>query len=1782
MGKEALSYFWSQLKEKLKYKADVDKVYSREELDKQFTEIQEELDLLASYEPPAEGTRNYNDLINKPMINGIVLSGDQSFADLGLEIQSDTLVDTKTGAELMNIGETFTGVVLCTEDAGEYKEGNIYMFSNGDMIRVIQLSGGGGAAFTNHSVTITDLESSVAVGSSMQLKFDFISDAPGKGTAKLLINGALKSTKTISAGENFFDITQYIKENTNYFTVVITDSVGSAVTFDYIVNGVKLTLKSSFNENNIYSGEVLLSYSVIGAGSKTIVFTLDGEEHGTATTSSSGETLRYTFTNLSHGVHTITVTASTTVGETLVTSNILTFNIIYTVEGETAAIIKSSFAQSTATEGELLNIDFMVYDPTVLSAPVQLLVNGEVKNNLNVDRTLQYWNISNYPAGEVTFTIKSGETVKDFILQVEALNIDITPVTDNLILYLTAEGRNNGELEGEREKWIYEDIEAQLTDFNWSSNGWIDGALRLTGKSKASIPVNVFETDGRSTGKTIEIELKTRSVSKMSSVLVSCFSGNVGFQVTSNNAFIKSEQQTVSIKFKEDEKIRIGFVIEPRDANKLIKVYLNGILSGVLQYDDLDNFQQTSPVGITINDGGEQFDIYSLRIYNMALSSRQILDNYIYDITDVSEKLLAYQANNVYDLYGNISMAKLKSMIPILCITGPLPPTKGEKQTVATTYTDPFNPDCNFEFDAVTIDIQGTSSQYYPKKNYKLKFPSKFSFYPGAVPEKTYTFKADYMESSHSHNTAHAKLINDLYTEENFPTVGAANPGVRNTIYGFPCAIYYRASADADYEYFGAYNFNNDKGNSDTLGLTSEKAESWEFRNNTSEHCLLRNGDFGPDSGAADNFEARYPKAYEKNPDYTALSRVVNWIISKENDVEGFKAEFTQYFNLYFCLIYYVIMDFALMIDSRAKNMFWDTDNGTIWYPRFYDMDTGFGLNNEGVLGFGYGLEQHDPDIYNGENSLFWNLFEQAYEQEIKDMYLSLRASGKLSYEAYVDYFYTNHIKLFCEAQFNADAQFKYINPLVEDGDATYLYTAQGSRVSHFRWWVANRLKYLDSKYETPQYTANYLTMRLYTTNGNYTITPYNDQYLKIKFGSTDVKVRAQEGVPTVVPAPAGLVFNDTETIIYGGDGIADLGDLSEKYAGTVDLKNGLKLGRLKLGDQKASYSNPHLKTLSLGNNTLLTDIDISNSPNLIGTLDISGCTKINNFYAAGTGLTGIVFPNGGDLTNIKMPTTLNSLIIKNHSKIASFTPYVYTNLQTLALKNTPLDFFYILFNNFGTISRLQGEFLESQNIAVDILAFDYLIKHKIGIDDNNNNTPNPVLKGKVKLLSDNKLKTTFTDSLKTELETIYPETMLQKEYATNNTSLFTGGVTTHKSGSNIRGYSATPNATNASITSKYNFYPTQETLQKQYNLTNSNNYNLDICYIKSVAYNDDSYLIIPNDTYNYIQIDVNTNTGYNKDVHYILTDPTAKIKLIGSTSRKGLRDHSKILFENADPRYLTVHSYYSSDRGNSYITSLDLTGWDTSTCVNFTSLLAEWSALQSVDVHTWDTSSMTNMSYLFEYCLALKELDLSNFNTAKVTNFQGMFKNTQGLKQLDLSNFDTSNATNMEEMFYQSYVEDLDISNFNTSKVTNISGMFSNCRNLKNLNEIIKVLDTSSVTDMSYLFSSAPETATELDLTHFNTEKVQNMDSMFYWSQKLQKIDMTGCKTPALTSTYRMFNYCTSLKELIIPDIDFSNVTSYTSMFDNVPRTCKIVTNQAAADWLAAHYSSYTNIEIV
>jgi hypothetical protein len=143
--------------------------------------------------------------------------------------------------------------------------------------------------------------------------------------------------------------------------------------------------------------------------------------------------------------------------------------------------------------------------------------------------------------------------------------------------------------------------------------------------------------------------------------------------------------------------------------------------------------------------------------------------------------------------------------------------------------------------------------------------------------ETTFTWKADYMESSMTHNTGYASFVNTLYSKHPLQDY---NPEIdvtdrRTTIYGFPMIVFQK-KADGSYEFIGRYNFNLDKGADNVIGFkdghdhpvvtgkTFKKvAECWELCNNQGGRTSFKITDFEEldDDGklaVLNDFEYRY------------------------------------------------------------------------------------------------------------------------------------------------------------------------------------------------------------------------------------------------------------------------------------------------------------------------------------------------------------------------------------------------------------------------------------------------------------------------------------------------------------------------------------------------------------------------------------------------------------------------------------------------------------------------------------------------------------------------------------------------------------------------------------------------------------------------------------------------------------------------------------------------------------------------------------------------------------
>ncbi|WEV75792.1 BspA family leucine-rich repeat surface protein [Bifidobacterium sp. ESL0800] len=263
---------------------------------------------------------------------------------------------------------------------------------------------------------------------------------------------------------------------------------------------------------------------------------------------------------------------------------------------------------------------------------------------------------------------------------------------------------------------------------------------------------------------------------------------------------------------------------------------------------------------------------------------------------------------------------------------------------------------------------------------------------------------------------------------------------------------------------------------------------------------------------------------------------------------------------------------------------------------------------------------------------------------------------------------------------------------------------------------------------------------------------------------------------------------------------------------------------------------------------------------------------------------------------------------------------------------------------------------------------------------------------------------------------------------------------------------------------------------------------------------------------------------------------------------------------------------------GDSALTSLDVSGWDTSNlktmrfgfrnCKKLNGLRLrhvgnKWDTssvedmveafygcekLTSLDIAGWDTSSVKSMKNMFEDCVSLTGLDVGGFNTSKVTIMSGMFAECHNLHGLDVSHvgnkWDTSKVTDIAYMFHECWsLTGLDVGGWDTSNVENMAGVFAGCRGLTSLD--VSGWDTSKVTSMVYMFSDFKDGPTSLDVSGWDTSKVTNMLCMFsgFDFSTTTLVGISHWNTSSVTNMEAVFQSCYDLKTLDLSGWDTSSV---------------------------------------
>lgn len=210
-------------------------------------------------------------------------------------------------------------------------------------------------------------------------------------------------------------------------------------------------------------------------------------------------------------------------------------------------------------------------------------------------------------------------------------------------------------------------------------------------------------------------------------------------------------------------------------------------------------------------------------------------------------------------------------------------------------------------------------------------------------------------------------------------------------------------------------------------------------------------------------------------------------------------------------------------------------------------------------------------------------------------------------------------------------------------------------------------------------------------------------------------------------------------------------------------------------------------------------------------------------------------------------------------------------------------------------------------------------------------------------------------------------------------------------------------------------------------------------------------------------------------------------------------------------------------------------------------------------DEKTWDISERKNGRYLAWY----EDKDNNNFwevtiagngrvklNKSAKLLFKALGTYAGKIEMNGIENLDTSEVTDMSYMFTDgSQYTDLDLSSFDTSNVTTMSGMFYGCSKLTNVN--LANFNTKNVVKFTNLFNGC-SAIENINLSSFDTSNVKNMYAMFGNCENLKNVNLKNFDTSKVTDMEAMFFNCKSLSKIDLSNFNTSSVERLKRMFVN------------------------------
>ena len=140
--------------------------------------------------------------------------------------------------------------------------------------------------------------------------------------------------------------------------------------------------------------------------------------------------------------------------------------------------------------------------------------------------------------------------------------------------------------------------------------------------------------------------------------------------------------------------------------------------------------------------------------------------------------------------------------------------------------------------------------------------------------------------------------------------------------------------------------------------------------------------------------------------------------------------------------------------------------------------------------------------------------------------------------------------------------------------------------------------------------------------------------------------------------------------------------------------------------------------------------------------------------------------------------------------------------------------------------------------------------------------------------------------------------------------------------------------------------------------------------------------------------------------------------------------------------------------------------------------------------------------------------------------------------------------------------IKSIDLSSFDSSKVNNMYYMFGKCFSLEEIN--LNNFNTEKVTNMSYCFNKCKLLKKIVFPPSFNTKNVQNMEFMFHECDIIKEFNFpNNFIVDNVLKMRAMFGKCKNLEKLDLRNFNTSNVKDMSYMFDECFKLKGILINQ-------------------